>query len=140
MSLLQEAFQIIGERAKNTKEMGIEFERLAKMFLENDSTQIYEYSQVWHYGDWAADRHGYLVKDTGIDLVAKLRNAEGYCAIQCKFYQPAIRINKKGLDLFISASTTIDFTRLLLIDTSIQPVSMNAQNVFEGHAKDFIRI
>ena len=101
---LQKALSTIREQASNTTELGTAFERLAKVFLENDATQTQQYSEVWHYEDWARGQEGYSNKDIGIDLVAKLRDEEGYCAVQCKFYEAEHSISKSDLDSYISAS------------------------------------
>jgi predicted helicase len=140
MSSLQTALDMIREQASNTTEMGTAFEKLCKVFLENDATQIQQYSQVWHYSDWAKDRESYSNKDIGIDLVAKLRDEEGYCAIQCKFYLPDHTITKEDLDSFISAAATQDFNRLLLLDTSTQSIGKNAQSVFDNLTQDYVRV
>jgi predicted helicase len=139
-SSLQQALQIIRDKASNDTELGTAFEKLAKVFLENDATQTQQYSKVWTYTDWAKDRKGYSDRDIGIDLVAELRDGSGYCAIQCKCYQPEHSISKADLDSFISASSTSDFTRLLLIDTSTQNIGKNAQSVFDNLDKDYLRI
>lgn len=140
MSALQKALATIRKQASNTTELGNAFERLAKVFLENDATQIQQYIKVWHYEDWAKEHDGYSAKDIGIDLVAKLRDEEGYCAIQCKFYEADHSISKSDLDSFISASSTNDFTRLMLIDTSTQPIGKHAQSVFDKISQEYIRI
>ena len=140
MSALQKALSTIREKANNDTELGNAFERLSKVFLENDATQTQQYSRVWHYSDWAREQEGYTTKDIGIDLVAKLRDEDGYCAIQCKFYQSNHTISKADLDSFISASASADFTRLMLIDTSTQPIGKNAQSVFENLTQEYIRI
>lgn len=140
MSSLQKALSTIREKANNDTELGSAFERLSKVFLENDATQTQQYSQVWHYSDWAKAQVGYNTKDIGIDLVAKLRDEDGYCAIQCKFYQSTHTISKADLDSFISASASANFTRLMLIDTSTQPIGKNAQSVFENLTQEYIRI
>ena len=69
-SSLRQALNIIKEGSSNEYEMGIKFEKLSRIFLEHDATQTQQFSQVWHYSDWAQD-HGYQKKDIGIDLVAK---------------------------------------------------------------------
>lgn len=139
-SSLQQALKIIRDKASNDKELGDAFEKLSKVFLENDATQTQEYSEVWTYTDWAKDRKGYSDHDIGIDLVAELRDGSGYCAVQCKCYQPEHPISKTDLDSFISASSTSDFTRLLLIDTSTKNIGKNAQSVFDNLDKDYLRI
>jgi len=140
LSALQNALSTMRDKANNDTELGNAFERLSKVFLENDATQTQQYSQVWQYTDWAKEREGYTAKDIGIDLVAKLRDEDGYCAIQCKFYQSGHTISKADLDSFISASASADFTRLMLIDTSTQPIGKNAQSVFKNLTQEYIRI
>ncbi len=68
------------EAANTEREKGTYFERLIAAYLTADPVQTEEYSQVW------ATEHGWNGKDIGIDLVAKLRNEDGYAAIQCKFF------------------------------------------------------
>ena len=140
MSSFQQALSLIREKANNDTEMGLAFEKLSKVFLEKDDTQKQQYSQVWHFADWAKERKEYSKTDIGIDLVAKLKEEEGYCAIQCKFYKPDHSISKADLDSFISASSTNDFKRLVLIDTSSQPIGKNAQIVLDNLSQDYIRI
>jgi predicted helicase len=139
-SELHKALEIIRERATNTTEVGTAFEKLSKIFLENDPTWTQQFSEVWFYGDWAKSRDEYPNKDVGIDLVAKLRGEEGYCAIQCKCYQSEHFISKSDIDSFISASNTKDFSLLLLIDTSIQEIDKNAKTVFDNLTQDWKRI
>jgi predicted helicase len=139
-SELQKALEIIRERANNTTEVGTAFEELSKIFLENDPTWTQQFSEVWFYEDWAKSKDGYSNKDVGIDLVAKLRGEEGYCAIQCKCYQSEHSISKANIDSFISASNTKDFSLLLLIDTSIQEIEKNAKTVFDNLTQEWKRI
>ena len=54
----------------------------------------------------------------GIDLVAKLRDEEGFAAIQCKFYSPQHRVQKKDIDSFLSASSRHPFVYRVVIDTT----------------------
>jgi predicted helicase len=139
-SELQKALEIIREKANNSTEVGTAFERLSKIFLENDPTWTQQFSEVWFYEDWAKTRDEYPNKDVGIDLVAKLRGEEGYCSIQCKCYQSTHFISKADIDSFISASNTKDFSLLLLIDTSIQEIDKNAKTVFDNLTQDWKRI
>ncbi len=139
MSNIQEALEHIRETGTNDTERGFAFECLVKIFLENDATQRQQFSEVWHYEIWAKGR-SVSQQDIGIDLVAKLRDEEGYCAVQCKFYQPEHSISKADLDSFISASNTPDFKRLLLVDTSTQSIGKNAQSVFDNLTQNYTRI
>ena len=126
MSSLHKALEILRNKANNDTELGKSFEKLCKIFFENDATQTQQYSKIWHYTDWAKENIEYSKVDIGIDLVAKLRNEDGFCAIQCKFYKSDHSISKSDLDSFISASSTPDFKRLVLIDTSAQLINRHA--------------
>ena len=140
MSSLQVALRTIRVRASNTTEQGKAFERLVKVFLENDPTQEQQYSSVWHYEDWAKEHPEYPPRDTGIDLVAKLKGEEGFCAIQCKFHQPGASLTKASIDSFISASSSSDFTRLVLIDTTTKPTAKNVEATLATLEKKYSRI
>ena len=52
-SSLRQALDIIRENSSSDAEMGTKFEKLSKIFLEHDATQAQQFSQVWHYSDWA---------------------------------------------------------------------------------------
>ena len=140
MSRFFEATEYIRSQSANDNDRGRIFEKLVKVFLENDPTQVQQFSRVWLYKDWARDNPQYSKIDIGIDLVAKLRDEEGYCSIQCKFYSSDHAISKSDLDSFISASNTNDFKRLLLIDTSNESLGKNAQSVFNNLTQTFNRI
>ena len=110
-----------------------------KVYLENDDLQRQYYDKVWHYRDWAKES-GRSAQDIGIDLVASLADGSGLCAIQCKFYAEDHRIQKSDIDSFISAAATAEFSSLVLIDTTLQDVSRNAQQVLDNLDREYHRI
>jgi predicted helicase len=60
------------------RDKGDLFERLIRAFLKNDPQYASLYSDVWLWKDWPdRERLGYKLPDTGIDLVAKLRDGPG---------------------------------------------------------------
>ena len=67
-------------------------------------------------------------------------NENGYCSIQCKFYEAEHSISKSDLDSFISAISTNSFKRVMLIDTLTQPIGSNAQFIFDNINQDYMRI
>lgn len=73
-SQLHQAFELIRTKCTTDTDRGSAFERLVKVFLENDAVQTQEYEKVWHYRDWAKDRTNYTNKDIGIDLVAQIQD------------------------------------------------------------------
>ena len=103
--------------ANRLRDMGTAFEDLCLVFLRNDPTQQTQFSEVQRYTQWAHSQ-GLSGQDTGIDLVAKLRDEDSFCAIQCKFYAKGRTIPKGAIDSFLSASGTKHFSRRLVIDTS----------------------
>ena len=138
-SNLRKVLETFRRNASSQTELGTYFERLTKVYFENDEVQKQYYSEVWKYSDWAEER-GYPRQDIGIDLVAKNRNDEGYTAIQCKFYSSDYAIKKKDIDSFVSASLRAGFTRLILVDTSSMSLGKNVQPVFDTPDREWNRI
>ncbi|PJN93068.1 hypothetical protein CNY89_24045, partial [Amaricoccus sp. HAR-UPW-R2A-40] len=61
--------------ARTEREKGTYFERLTIAFLEHDPIQVEQYDGIWTYAEWAKKK-GWDGRDTGIDLVAKLRHEQ----------------------------------------------------------------
>jgi len=126
-------------QSRSEFEKGAYFERLVKVYLENDALQRQYYDKVWHFADWAKEQ-GLPAKDTGIDLVARHADGSGYCAIQCKFYSSDHRIQKPDIDSFVAAASSKEFVSLVLVDTTLHDLSPNAQAVFDNLDRDYHRI
>jgi predicted helicase len=139
MSALDRLLTSYREAAVTEREKGTYFERLALAYLRNDPVQTAEFSQVWHFTDWAKE-HGFDGRDTGIDLVARLRDEDGYAAIQCKFYSAKHAIQKKDIDSFLSASAKPPFVRRVFIDTTEVNWSGNAEDTIRDQHIPVIRI
>lgn len=99
----------------SNREMGDKFERLIANYLVTDPLYQDKYSDVWLWGEWP-DRG--KQPDTGIDLVAKERYTGEYCAIQCKFYDPAHSLEKSDIDSFFTASGKAPFTSRIIVSTT----------------------
>ncbi len=136
---LQELLNAYRESARSEREKGDYFERLVRVFLENDDTQKQYYSEVVPFADWAKAQ-GWSKTDTGIDLVATLADGSGYVAIQCKFYAPSHSIQKPDIDSFISAASNDLFTRLIIADTTRKEFGRNASETLDKLSKDWNRI
>jgi predicted helicase len=133
MTALRNLLNSYREAARTERDKGTYFERLTVAFLTHDPVQLQQYEAVQTYKDWAA-AHNWDGRDTGIDLVAKLRGEEGFAAIQCKFYDSKHRIQKADIDSFISASAKEPFKRRVIIDTTDVPWSENAETMLRGQA------
>ena len=115
------------------------FERLCGIFLAHDPVQSMQYESPVPWEQWA-EQYGLLKMDTGVDLVAKLRNEDGWCAIQCKFYSEGKTIPKAEIDSFLSASGSIHFRRRLIIDTTGRGWSKNAEDTLRRQAVPVSRV
>jgi len=99
LQLLLESYRTA---AKTEREKGTYFENLSRIYLENDPEMTGQFDQVWTFAEWAAE-HDHKATDTGIDLVAEIKDDGGFCAIQCKFYAEDHRIQKGDIDSFFTA-------------------------------------
>ena len=139
MTAVDRILQSYRDAAVTEREKGTYFERLALGFFLNDPVQAEEYDAVWTWSDWAKanDRDA---KDVGIDLVAKLRNEDGFAAIQAKFHAADTRIQKAHIDSFISASGKEPFRRRVVLDTTEQEWGTNAEEMIRDQAIPVVRI
>jgi predicted helicase len=136
---LQELLNAYRESARSEREKGDYFERLLRVFLENDDIQKQFYSNVIPFAEWAKAK-GWSKSDIGIDLVATLADGSGFAAIQCKFYAPNYSIQKPDIDSFISAASNDIFTRLVIADTTRKEFGKNAKETLDNLSKDWNRI
>src|SRR5680860_194433 len=127
------------QHAKTEREKGTYFEGLVKAYLENDPIQRQQYDKVWTFSDWAKER-GEDGKDTGIDLVARITETGGYCAVQCKFYDADYRVQKGDIDSFFTASGKKHFSRRIIIDSTDVSWSINAEAALDGQQIETLRI
>ena len=136
---LHEILNSYRQAARTEREKGDYFERLVRVFLENDDTQKQFYSKVVPFADWAAAQ-GWSNADTGIDLVATLADGSGFTAIQCKFHAPGHSIQKPDIDSFISAASNDLFTRLIIADTTQKEFGRNAEETLDKLSREWNRI
>lgn len=109
--------------ALDERDKGDKFERLMRSYLMTDPAWASQFSHVWLWSDYPG-RNGR--PDTGIDLVAEETTGDRV-AIQCKFYDPDHVVGKKDIDSFIAASSTQEFSRRLLVSTSLKEWGTNAE-------------
>ena len=129
MTALQTLLTTYREASQTHREKGTYFEDLICTYLRNEATYRDLYSQVWTYADWACEQ-GLDARDTGIDLVAQTQGTNEIHAIQCKFYAPDYRVQKRDIDSFFTASGKKPFSHRLIIVTT---------NNWSEHADDALR-
>ncbi|WBB48505.1 DEAD/DEAH box helicase [Verrucosispora sp. WMMA2044] len=113
---VHDVIKAIRDNSPSNRDRGTRFEELMLKYLSTDPQWTEQFSRVWMWADWpgaATDK-----RDVGIDLVAQDRETGGYCAIQCKFYEPDHTVEKADIDSFFTASGKGGFTRRLIISTT----------------------
>jgi predicted helicase len=103
------------QAATSTRGLGDKFELLMVAFLKTDPIYQDLFSNVWMWMEFPLRGK---VPDTGIDLVAEERATGDYWAIQCKFYDPKITLDKSHIDSFFTASGKSLFKKRMIISTT----------------------
>ncbi len=105
------------------------FEKMVAQFLRTDPQYAALFSHVWLWKDWPQrEALGYKLPDTGIDIVAKLRDEDGFCAIQCKFYDTPIAMGDLGN--FFTLSGKGGFVQRMIVATA--PLTQHAADALES--------
>lgn len=89
------------DASQSKAEQGTAFERLMKKYFQTSPLYAEVYETVWLWSEFPYNENRH---DFGIDLVAKMKNADEYVAIQCKFYDENNYVSKSDIDTFLSAS------------------------------------
>lgn len=88
------------EVSQSKSDQGSKFELLMQKYFLTSPLYSEIYEQVWRWSEFPYSN----THDIGIDLVAKMRGKDSFCAIQCKFYDENNSVTKDDVDTFISAS------------------------------------
>ena len=87
--------------SQNKSQQGTFFELLMKKYFLTSPLYSEMFENVWLWSEFPYNGGKH---DTGIDIVAKKRNCDEYCAVQCKFYDENNPVSKSDVDTFLSAS------------------------------------
>ena len=112
------------------------FEKICKYFFKHDLYYKQRFEEVWLWNDWPGRNN---MPDTGIDLVAKLKNLEAYCAIQCKFYEHGHKVSKPEIDSFLSASGKKDFAERIIVSFA-DDWNKNAEDAIQDQQVPCVRL
>ncbi|WP_269791006.1 type ISP restriction/modification enzyme [Stenotrophomonas sp. Iso1] len=123
---LQGLLDSLRQSSKTEREKGTYFEELIVAYLRHEASYRDLYSNVWTWAQWAL-ANGFSAKDDGIDLVAEMAGTGEIHAIQCKFYAPDYKLQKKDIDSFFTASGRKPFARRIIVATT-DHWSDNAEN------------
>lgn len=129
--------------SQSKSDQGSKFELLMQKYFLTCPLYSEIYEQVWRWSEFPyVNTH-----DIGIDLVAKLRDKDEFCAIQCKFYDENNYVSKDDVDTFLSASGKafyIDgvghrYSERLIVSTTDKWTS-NAEETIIGQLPSVTRI
>lgn len=126
MSALNDIIQNINQNDSTNK--GSMFETLCLYFLMHDKIYASGFSNVYLWHQWPGSEGK---PDTGIDIVAKLKDDVSYCAVQCKFRQDDSSITKAEIDSFLSASSKSIYSQRIIF-TLTGNFSSNAENALKN--------
>lgn len=134
------------KEAFSERDKGARFELLMKKYMLSEPTYEGRFKQIWLWNEFPY-RKDFSGKDTGIDLVAQTVEGD-YWAIQCKCYDESARIDKSGVDSFLSTSSksfrnenmeTVQFSQRLWISTT-NNWNSEAENTIKNQNPPLIRI
>lgn len=136
MTTIHDLLDQYARLARDTREKGLLLEKLAQRYLTTDPLWTARFKNVWLWQDWP-ERDGKV--DTGIDLVAEEVYGGGFCAIQCKFFDPSHTIQKSDIDSFFTASGKRPFTSRIVFSTT-EKWSKHANDALVGQQIETSRI
>ena len=117
MTALPQLLATFRAAAVTEREKGTYFEELILAYLRHEATYRDLYRQVWTWAEWAP-ANGFTAKDDGIDLVAEVAGTGEIHAIQCKFYAPDYKLQKKDIDSFFTASGRKPFAHRIIVSST----------------------
>lgn len=122
----------LDQRALNTTDKGLKFERLVKAFIQQDKAQQARFSNVWLWNEWPG--HG-NENDSGIDVVAEERDTGRIIGIQCKFYGPSSRVSQSDVSKFITRVGQKDIDAGIFVATTYDWTS-TAEQALQNQSKE----
>ncbi|MET7525084.1 type ISP restriction/modification enzyme [Streptomyces sp900116325] len=134
---VHDVLRAIRDGSTVNRDLGTRFEELMVQYLSTDPEWTEQFTRVWMWSDWPGTEHD--KRDTGIDLVAQDRETGGFCAIQCKFYEPHHTVHKEDIDSFFTASGKGAFTRRMIISTT-DKWSVHAESALDDQQIPVTRI
>ncbi len=136
MNKLDEILNRFKQATNGIRDKGTLFEELIYLYIQKDPIYVDRFSEVWRWKDFPHTKGS----DIGIDLVAKEKNLDGYCAIQCKFHEDIkTKISKAEIDSFLSASGKSIYSTRLIVSTT-DSWSNNAEETIQNQQIPVSRI
>jgi len=112
---LEDLLERLSSSAIDTTQKGSAFERLMASYLRTAPEFADRFEDVYLWQEWPGRGSAH---DHGIDIVAKDITTGGWCAVQCKFYDPTHHVAKGDVDSFLAASSKKGFTSRIIVSTA----------------------
>ncbi|MGE0139681.1 MAG: DEAD/DEAH box helicase family protein [Ilumatobacteraceae bacterium] len=133
--VLEDLLDKLATSATNTTEKGTAFEHLIASYLRTAPEFADRFGDVYLWQEWPGRSSQH---DHGIDIVAKELDG-GWCAIQCKFYDPKHHVAKGDIDSFLAASGKVGFTSRLIFSTA-KDWGPTAEKILDNLSVPVVRI
>lgn len=115
---------------------GSAFERLMASYLRTAPEYADRFDEVYLWQEWPERGNQH---DHGIDIVARDVTTGGWCAVQCKFYDPQHHVAKQDIDSFLAASAKKQYTSRIIFSTA-KDWGPTAEKQLDGLTVPVVRI
>ena len=110
---------------------GRAFEKFCKHFLETAPEYAHQFEKVWLWDDWPNK----WSHDKGIDLIAKYKGRDTYCAIQSKCYASHNTVPYNEVTNFLADSSRTEIEDRILMMSTNKLNEKTSKEVISGQEK-----
>jgi superfamily II DNA or RNA helicase len=110
---------------------GKAFEKFCKHFLETSPEYAHQFEKVWLWDDWPNK----WSHDKGVDLVAKYKDRDTYCAIQAKCYAAHNTVPYNEVTNFLADSSRAEIEDRILMMSTNKLNEKTSKEVISGQEK-----
>jgi len=110
---------------------GKEFEQFCKHFLETSPEYAHQFEKVWLWDEWPNK----WSHDKGIDLVAKYKGRDAYCAVQAKCYAAHNTVPYNEVTNFLADSNRAEIEDRILMMSTNKLNEKTSKEVISGQEK-----
>jgi superfamily II DNA or RNA helicase len=110
---------------------GKAFEKFCKHFLETSPEYAHQFEKVWLWDDWPNK----WSHDKGIDLVAKYKGRDRYCAVQAKCYAAHNTVPYNEVTNFLADSSRTEIEDRILMMSTNKLNEKTSKEVISGQEK-----
>ena len=113
---------------------GKAFELFCKHFLETSPDYADQFEKVWMWDDWPK-KWG---RDKGVDLIAKYKGRNKFCAIQAKCYAAHNQVSYEDVAKFLADSNRAEIEDRILMMSTDRLSEDTSRETIEGQEKPIV--